>query len=397
MRWTTTSKLDDENSACIEFCMADLLGYRFIGDYRPDTRIQFYGPFGEYVSMGNVSMQICHNLVKRFADVSIHNYIPAPWIDKELESYAGMNSGAEIGIFLGTPDTVPTFFYEHPISIGGFVCETDAIDPAWVDVCNKLTLVFVPTTWCRTAFRNSGVSTPIIVLPHGIEEDYKPLASELPDKPFIFYNTFHSTSFCSRKSMEELVKAFLHTFTSEDEVVLRLRTDDSPKLRECMRKFNFGNKIQHVPLDSCSTKDFAAIYSQVHCTVHPSKGEGFGLIPFQSIACETPVLAPHVTGMADYLNEENSVPIETDGRVEGEGVGNSHGTYFSIDEQDLQAKLRYMYDNWAYEKDKVQKQGADFRSRHSWPNVLAEFFDLLESLVELTAKDRDALLAAYRE
>ena len=397
MRWTASSKLDEDNSACIEFCVADLLGYSFVGEYRPDARIQFYGPFGEYVSMGNVSMQICHNLIKNFDCVAIHNYIPLPWIDADLEAHAGLNSKADIGIFLGTPDTVPPFFFDHPVSIGGFVCETDAINPTWVDVCNKLDLVFVPTQWCRSAFRNSGVTTPIVVLPHGIEEEYLPQEGRLTDSPFVFYNTFHSTSFCSRKSMEELIRAFLHTFTSEDDVVLRLRTDDSPKLKECQRKYNFGSKIQHVPLDHCSTEEFAALYSEVHCTVHPSKGEGFGLIPFQSIACETPVIAPHRTGMADYLTENNSVPLKTDGRVEGEGVGNSHGTYYSIDEEDLQNKLRYMYENWQIEKDKVRNQAPEFRRRYSWPEVLKEFFGLLESLVDADQNARSKLLADCKE
>ena len=394
MRWKASSKLNDEDSACIEFCVADLLGYSFIGEHHPDAQIQFYGPFGEYVSMGNVSMQICHNLVERFNKVAIHNYIPAPWIDKKLESYAGLNSKADIGIFLGTPDTVPSFFYHHPISIGGFVCETDAIDPKWVTVCNKLDLVFVPTHWCRTAFQNSGVTVPVFVLPHGIEEDYRPVDGLRSDSPFVFYNTFHSTSFCSRKSMEELIRAFLNTFTSNDDVVLRLRTDDSPKLKECQRKYNFGTKIQHDPLDPCSTEEFARIYSEVHCTVHPSKGEGFGLIPFQSIACETPVIAPHQTGMADYLNNDNSVAVKTNGRVKGEGVGNSHGTYFSIDEDDLQNKLRYMYDNWDSEKAKLSHQAPAFRDQYAWPNVLSPFFDLIDSLLAANQDERRALLAS---
>ncbi|MFT5135179.1 MAG: glycosyltransferase involved in cell wall biosynthesis [Arenicella sp.] len=396
MRWIVSGELDEDNSACIEFCVADLLGFSFIGTHKPDAKIQFYGPFGEHVSMGNVSIEICRYLVKRLDHVAIHNYIPAPWIDKELESYSGLNSKADIGIILGTPDIVPEFFYDHDISIGGFVCETDAINPQWVAVCNKLDLVFVPTKWCQSAFLNSGVTSPIYVLPHGIEEDYKPVDGLLDTEDFVFYNTFHSGSFCSRKSMEELIRAFLNTFSSGDNAVLRLRTDESSKLKECKRKYNFGTKIQHEPLEHCSTEDFASIYSQVHCTVHPSKGEGFGLIPFQSIACETPVIAPHKTGMADYLRDDNSVMVETNGRVKGEGVGNSHGTYFSIDEQDLQKKLRYMYENWQYEKDKLKASAPLFREKHSWPNVLSGFFNLLELLLSVNQDDRIAILARYK-
>lgn len=392
MRWTASSKLDDANSAAVEFSLADLTGYTFVGQHRPYAKIQFYGPFGEYVSMGNVSMQMCHQLVAHFDCLAIHNFIPSPWVDKRLEDYSGLNLKAPIGIFLGTPDAVPNIFYDHPISIGGFVCETDAINPLWVDVCNKLDLVFVPTFWCKEAFTNSGVTTPIIVVPHGIEPEYRPAEGLLDHDTFVFYNTFHSSSLCSRKSLEELVRAFLNTFRHDEKVVLRLRTDASPKLAECQRKYNFSNKIEHVEMDYCSTQDFADLYSTVHCTVHPSKGEGFGLIPFQSIACETPVLAPHSTGMADYLNDQNSVAIATAGRVTGEGVGNSHGTYFKIDEQDLQAKLRYMYNNWATEKKKVSAIGATFRAQHAWSTVLSDFIQLLDALLAATPDQSAAIL-----
>ncbi len=392
MRWTASSKLDENQSAAVEFCVADLLGFTFIGPFAPHAKIQYYGPFGEYVSMGNVSTQICHELITHFDALAIHNFVPAPWIDKDLEKYEGLNTNAEIGIFLGTPDAVPPFFFNHPISIGGFVCETDAINPAWVVTCNQLDLIFVPTQWCRDAFVNSGVTTPVIVLPHGIEPDYKPVSGLRSNDIFYFYNTFHSSSFCSRKSMEELIRCFLNTFRTNERVVLRLRTDPSPALIECQRKYNFGHQIEHLPMDHCSTEDFAKLYSQMHCTVHPSKGEGFGLIPFQSIACETPVIAPHATGMADYLRNDNSIAVATNGRIRGEGVGNSHGTYFKIDEQDLQRKLRYVYENWQAEHDKVSRAGPSFRRQHAWDNVLKDFVGLLDTLLKTPHPQRKALL-----
>ena len=379
--WTATRALGQDGTATIEFELGDLYGLSFVGQHCPDTEIQFYGPFGEHVSMGNVSVQVCRFLTQKFDKVSIQNYIPAPWIDEELETHAGLYSEAPIGIFLGTPDMVPKLFYNHAFKIGGFVCETDAIDPDWADICNRLDLVFVPSNWCKAAFRNSGVKTPIIVVPHGIEEEYRPYPDERTSSPIVFYNTFRASSFCSRKSLEELVRAFLEAFRGQDDVVLRLRTNESVKLAECKRKYSFGSLIAQEELKEMPTRDFARIYSQVHCTVHPSKGEGFGLIPFQSIACETPVIAPHQTGMADYLTLENSVELQIKGRVEGEGVGNSHGTYFGIDEEDLVRQLRHVYSNWPEEHAKVKRAAPEFREQYQWKNVLSEFVLLLDRIL----------------
>ncbi|MBT5559465.1 MAG: glycosyltransferase [Proteobacteria bacterium] len=392
------AKVGPDGTASITYELEDVFGFDFVGEHRPNTLVQFYGPIGEHVSMGSVSVHICRMLSEKIKQISIQNYISAPWIDADLEQYAGLNTNAPIGIFLGTPDTMPKFFYEHQFTVGGFVCETDRIGTDWVDNCNRLDLVFVPSNWCKAAFRDSGVKVPIIVVPHGVEDEYRPYVEVSRPSRFVFYNTFHAASLCSRKSLEELVRTFLRAFEGQDDVVLRLRTGDSPAMDECKRKYDFGSLIEHDKLEQIPTEDFAKIYSEVHCTVHPSKGEGFGFIPFQSIACETPVIALHQTGMADYLTADNSIELKPKGRATGEMVGNSHGTYFGIDEDDLYEQLRYAYNNWPLECAKVQTAAPAFRERHQWRNVLREFSGLVENLTKAdSVVKRQKLLETYKD
>jgi glycosyltransferase involved in cell wall biosynthesis len=127
--------------------------------------------------------------------------------------------------------------------------------------------------------------------------------------------------------------------------------------------------------------------------VHPSKGEGFGLVPFQSIACETPVIAPHATGMADYLDNENSICLNTSGRTAGEGVGNAVGTYFTIDEDHLVDRLRYVEANWEIEYEKVKQASASYRQSYQWPVVLNEFTELISAIIK--EEDIDQIRAKH--
>ena len=113
-----------------------------------------------------------------------------------------------------------------------------------------------------------------------------------------------------------------------------------------------------------------------------SPGEGFGLVPFQSIACETPVIAPHSTGMADYLDNTNSIRLDTKGRTSGEGVGNAVGTYFKIDEDHLVNQLRYVEANWEDEYKKVRKASTPFRESYQWPAVLHECVELIKMVIQ---------------
>jgi glycosyltransferase involved in cell wall biosynthesis len=372
----------------------------FSAPYHSGSKLQFYASLNSTASMCNVAAEIFREFKKQIDPVSVHNYFNFDgWSDPSLQTHHGIDRRAPIGFFLGLPSQVPEFFYKHEITIGAFVCESDRIVEHWVYVCNRLDLVVVPSTFCRNAFLASGVKTPILVVPHGLEAEYQPNGIKQRKHRLVFYNTFYSTSLCHRKSLDELVRCFLKAFDGRTDVVLRLRTDNSTALAKCRETYPFGDLIElDLMTSSLPITEYAQIFSEVHCTVHPSKGEGFGLVPFQSIACETPVIAPHSTGMADYLDNTNSVALKTGKRVAGEGQGNAVGTYLSIDEDHLVDQLRYMADNWEVEYEKVMGVSANFRETYSWPNALSGLTGLVCGLLgEETAEMRQRRLLQFVE
>ena len=337
--------------------------------------------FGSCLSIANVCTQLGRVLTNCIPGLALYNFEKNSFFDPSLEQYAFIDIDAPVGFFYGIPDQIPESFFQHPFTIGGFVCETNRVHNSWTEMCNKLDLVIVPSTFCQQALYRSGVITPVMVVPHGLEPEYAPLITKERSEPFIFYNTFDSGSFTKRKSAEELVRCFLDAFDRRPGIVLRLRTQLSPDIVSLQQRYDFGSVIWIDQINAVSTKDFARIYSEVHCTVHPSKGEGFGLIPFQSIACETPVIAPYSTGMADYLNDSNAMCVRVGPSVEGEGVGNQAGTYFSVDERHLTELLRYAFDNWEGEYEKLVIASPSFRSRYSWEKVLAGLVDTLNRII----------------
>jgi glycosyltransferase involved in cell wall biosynthesis len=348
-----------------------------------------YGMFQGCFSIATVSTQIGNVLTGRLEGVALHSYNGGRFFDPDLAEHAAVDPAAPIGFFYGFPPEVPEAFYEHPFRIGGFVCETDRIAPSWVEVCNTLNLVIVPSTFCRKAFHDSGVTVPVMVVPHGLEEEYKPLITKRRAKPLIFYNVFNEGSLLERKNAEELIRCFLEAFgPSGEECVLRLRTGLSKQLVDIRLRYDFGEAIRLDLPDERDTAAFARIYSEVHCTVHPSRGEGFGLVPIQSIACETPVIAPAATGMADYLNDDNGMCLRTVGRTAGVLGGNQAGTYYTIDETHLVQLLRHVHSNWEDEYQKVRLAGPEIRERYSWDVVLDEFIGVLEEVLAADNLDR---------
>ena len=341
--------------------------------FRPRTRIQFYGMFRGAWSISTVCTAFGRELTRRLGGVALESYDGGRYFDTGLERFSHVDNDAPVGIFYGFPNEIPEAFQRHPFRVGGFVCETDRIDASWVDACNTLDLVVVPSTFCRRAFGDSGVQTPTMVVPHGLEPEYQPTRPKHRTTPLVFYNTFHESSLLPRKSVDELIGCFLEAFGRTGErAVLNLRTELSHQLVDVRKRHDFGEAVRLRPMEHLDTASFAALYSEVHCTVHPSKGEGFGLVPLQSIACETPVIATAATGMVDYLDDTNSIGLRTAGRVTGDKAGSAAGTYFAIDEDHLVASLLDVHERWEDRYEQVRLAAPDLRRRYAWPIVLDE-------------------------
>jgi glycosyltransferase involved in cell wall biosynthesis len=339
--------------------------------------------FKGFGSMGNVSTQLARGIESRIGSLGIYSYDGVPFADPVLQRYSGIVTDPKIALFLGMPDRshLPPGFFSCPMTIGFFVCETDRIHCDWARLCNDFDLIVVPSRFCRTAFQESGVKSPVLVVPHGLEPEYRSYRDITFTEPLIFFNTFSVSSMAERKSAEELVRCFTATFDSPAQARLRLRTQSTVAMQRLLRKYDHKRVVDLVPFQEVSTEEFARQYSEVHCTVHPSKGEGFGLVPFQSIACERPVIAAPVTGMRDYLNAGNAILLRTNDRVPGVGMGNQCGTYHAIDERHLCECLRQAASNWHDEYEKVKKIAPAFRHRNQWSLVLAEFLSMIEELL----------------
>lgn len=373
----------------------------FDGPPRSGVPVMLYGPFRGCRSIENVCTQIARQLLAAIPGTALCNYGGPGFFDPDLEPFEGCDRRAPIAIvYGGGPDFVPEFFFEHGVTIGGFVCETDRIPSAWVQKANRFDLVLVPSRFCLQAFRRSGVTVPMLLVPHGVEPEYYPRRAKQRAATFRFYH-ISSGSMAARKGLPELIRCFRRAFADRPQVQLVLRVDrDIRVLRALVAEGVRMNdpQIRLQPPSPLSTDAFAALYSEMHCTVHPAKGEGFGLIPMQSIACETPVIAPCATGLADYLDADNAMVLRTHGRDDDPEVYYECGSYPLLDEEHLVELLRYAEAHWESEYERVRRVAPAFREAHRWPSVLAELLALIRQLVgaESTAACRELIQAHAR-
>jgi hypothetical protein len=355
------------------------------GRYRDAIRVQVYGMLNGCSSIANVSAQYALHLTTARRDVALYSYTGGPCYMAALEEHAYVDAAAPIALFVGVPDVGRIDLGGHETTVAAFVCETDAIPPRWVRTCNRFDLILVPSSFCKQSFVRSGVTTPVMIVPHGLEPEYRPVRDKARADPFVFYDVVNA-HVPARKGFDTLVRAFKRAFAGRSDVVLRLRASFSHAVAACLERHDPRHDAPLILIEdaeTASTADFAAIYSEVHCTVHPAGGEGFGLVPFQSIACETPVIAAPCTGMADYLDANNAMLLRTremDGRSD---VYYRYGRHPVPDENHLVELLRYAEANWELEYDRVRQIASDFRVKHRWERALADLVALVSDLAEL--------------
>jgi len=351
----------------------------FNGRYRSDVAVQCYGLLGSQMSYETVFTQTVLQLIAHCEDVAVHDCrYKQSLTEGPFAEHTWVNPTAPVALFHATfNDSVVDALAGHPFKIIMSVCDTDAVAQKVVRICNKFDLLVVPSHYCRDTFSRSGVKTPILVIPHGIRPEFHPYPqSERPDT-FTYYNVYNAGR-AYRKSQDELVRSFVRAFDRDPRYRLRLRTTNSGRLRHSLDEERAHEIVWIDDETEAEYSHYAARYSEVHATVHPSKTEGFGMIPLESLACETPVIAPRITGMTDYLTPDNAMLLRTNGLVPEQEFSSTGGHMHGIDEGHLVECLRSMADDWETERARAIAAGSYIRQQYTWARVTEPLVELIQ-------------------
>lgn len=357
--------------------------FDFTESNHDNTWLQFYAPLKGHGSIANVSRELAKYLIRNYSDVLVCNYSGTS--NQQTQDFLqrqtiGLQKNASIGFFYGFPDFVPEFFFDHGYKIGGFVCEASEIPEHWAKICNRFDLIVLPSQFCKEVFEGCGVTVPIKVIAHGIEPEFKPVKEVLPSqKEFWFFNIF-ADRFHERKGARELIRSFMREFNNEPNVKLLLHVDRPIEVEKLIYQFEATGRVLTSGNTQLTTQELALLYQKMHVTVHPTRGEGFGLIPLQSLACGTPVISAIHTGMKDYLTPEYILETEVACvRPSFHQFGHMKDAGFISDEEHLRACMRQAYSHWQEEKEKALRASETLRPIYQWDKVLLGLDEMLST------------------
>jgi len=190
--------------------------------------------------------------------------------------------GQKVAILFHNPYGIANI--EAPYRIIYTMFESDKIPADWIEYLKCADLVLVPSKWCQGVFAKAGIKTT--VLPLGYDDKvFKYTTRENKaeaKKPFVF---LHYNAFNARKGFMELFKAFVKAFDPTEPVKLILKTT-----------------LEHIPLPitpqeypnieiitgKTNEQQLYDIIKRSDCFVFPSRGEGFGITPLETMATGMP-------------------------------------------------------------------------------------------------------------
>ena len=203
-------------------------------------------------------------------------------------------------------------------NIGYWVWELDNIPEYWVTLSKYVDEIWAPSYFSMQAISKS-LNIPVVRIPHSIaitENSFnkviKKIDLKISDDIFLFLFIFDAGSFIERKNPFALIEAFKKAFKPDEKVMLFIKSSRSNFNRAKFYEMLNAIKGYNITVsDSVLTRD--EIYSLIYacdCYVSLHRSEGFGLTMAEAMALGKPVIATGYSGNMDFMNMENSYPVD---------------------------------------------------------------------------------------
>jgi len=275
--------------------------------------------------------------------------------------------------------------------------ETDFCNPSWIESCNKMDAIVVPSTHAESSLRKSGrIEKPVYVIPESFCKDI--LSSEKPDLPtfstnfnfLVFGQLTGDNPMNDRKNILYTIKWLCESFKDDSDVGIVLKTNmgrntqidkrrtqqmiDSV-VKEC-RKGSFPRiHLIHGEMSDLYVSSLY-VHPQIKALVSLTRGEGYGLPILEAAASGLPIIATGWSGHTDFLKHGKYIDVSYSLKeIHGSRVDNKifmrGSKWAEASEEDFKKKVKKFRENssipreWAtelrkeilgkYSKEKIEE------------------------------------------
>lgn len=242
-------------------------------------------------------------------------------IGQIMSKSTNATSGFDISIQVQLPDEWDINLAKFNIGVTAAV-ETDKCNPAWIDACNKMNCIIVPSEHVKqTLIATGNITKPIYVIGEWylpkIDHDVNVFNINLTTK-FNFLIISQMTSQNSnddRKNILDTLKWTLDVFKDDSDVGIILKTNfgkgthiDRRFTQDFLKKFISENRKSSFPKihllhGNLTSEEMAGLYrnQSIKALINLTRGEGFGLPLLEAAASGIPVITTNWSGQLDFL------------------------------------------------------------------------------------------------
>lgn len=275
-------------------------------------------------------------------------------------------------------NTLPTDYTKiKKYNIGFTYWETTQIPDLWVSEMNKMDEIWTTSDFIKNVFIDSGVNVPVKSFKLGINEIiFRQIDPKITDK-FIF---IHDGSPSVRKNTETVINAFLKLFQNNYNYHLIIKSIGPTNARIKDGASIIGSVYKHPQIsvidDTITDQEVFNLYAEANCMLYPTSGEGWGMMPFQSIAMGIPTICTNFSACTEFANF--SYPLDYKlSRENMPGIYKNAGMWAMPDFDDLCDKMLYIVNNYEEAKRKT-KEGSDYiQNNMKWSDVGKDYYDRL--------------------
>ena len=341
-----------------------------------------------------------------------------------------MDSQPDIYVDIRIPNEFQTYGkFNIGITAG---IETTAVSNAWVEGCNKMDLIIVPSEHSKTGFVNAlyekmqqmsdgsqqkvgemKLEKPIEVLFEGIEEDvYKPIDNASLD---LVDNIKESFCFLhvglwgngnigeDRKDIGKLVKLFYEAFANKKEQpALILKTNQATfsildkeeclsKIKQIKSMFPKDWNLPNVYLlhGSLSKEDMNKLYNhpKVKSFITLTHGEGFGRPMLEASMVGLPVIASGWSGQMDFLSPTDSMllggeMVQVPKSQHWKDIIIPESQWFNVNETQAYKSMNYCFTNYDEVKKKALNLMKTNRDKFTLDKMTEKLGEIITPIVD---------------
>ncbi len=271
--------------------------------------------------------------------------------------------------------------HKKQYQIGYTPWESTSMRPDWVERMNLCDEMWATSDWVADVYRNNGITKPIYVYPHGIEDIWKPKKRIITGKKIKF---LHIGEPAARKDGQIVAEVFAEMFGNNPEYQLTIKSHGPHTIRlynksgQLLRPEDAYNNIKVIeeeyPIDR-----LVQLYHEHHVLVYPSWGEGFGFIPLQGLATGMPVISTY--HWAQYKNYIG--PLGLKSKVTNEtlpkAIGDPHiGKMYKPDRQHLVDQMYDAVNDFKAYSGYYFAQSTRIHKEYNWIELTKNAFKHLE-------------------